>query len=54
MFVALLIVWRESQDKCLDLMVEDVYMGAATYYVKPTEAGLDLDMNGLMLNLVAE
>jgi hypothetical protein len=30
------------------------YMGAATYYVYPTEAGLDLDMNGLMLNLVAE
>lgn len=30
------------------------YMGAATYYVYPTEAGLDLDMNGLLLNLVAE
>lgn len=30
------------------------YMGAATYYVTLTDAGIDLDMNGMVLNMVAQ
>ena len=44
-----LLKWTQEQDR---LAID--YMGAATYYVTPTAAGLDLDMNGMVLNMVAE
>ena len=44
-----LLKWTQEADR---LVID--YMGAATYYVTLTEAGLDLDMSGMVLNMVAE
>ncbi|MBR2924343.1 MAG: hypothetical protein IKC28_04865 [Clostridia bacterium] len=44
-----LLNWASEEDR---LVID--YMGAATYYVTPTADGLDLDMNGMVLNMVAE
>ena len=44
-----LLKWTQEQDR---LAID--YMGAATYYATPTAAGLDLEMNGMVLGMVAE
>mgnify|MGYP003292874718 CR=1 FL=1 len=44
-----LLNWASEEDR---LVID--YMGAATYYVTFTADGLDLDMNGMVLNMVAE
>ena len=44
-----LLKWTQEADR---LVID--YMGAATYYVTLTEAGLDLDMSGMVLGMVAE
>ena len=44
-----LLKWTQEADR---LVID--YMGAATYYVTLTDAGIDLDMNGMVLNMVAQ
>ena len=44
-----LLNWASEEDR---LVID--YMGAATYYVTFTADGLDLDLNGMVLNMVAE
>ncbi len=44
-----LLKWSQEQDR---LAID--YMGAATYYATPNAAGLDLEMNGMVLGMVAE
>ena len=45
----MLLKWTQEADR---LVID--YMGAATYYVTLTDAGINLDMNGMLLNMVAQ